>query len=64
MYRYLSFLLFVSYCFSQIDKNLDIETGWYDNGQRWIKGNHKNGQRYGEWIFYKESGKVYDIKNY
>ena len=41
-----------------------IWTTYYKNGQEWTKGNYKNNERSGEWIFYNEDGTVYEEKEY
>ena len=31
---------------------------YYDNGVKEGQGNHKNGKRHGDWVFYDRNGKI------
>lgn len=37
---------------------------YHNNGQLQIKGEYKNGKKFGEWIWYYSNGKIHYISNY
>ncbi len=64
MPRYLSLLSFFSFAFLQIDKNLDVETGWYDNGQRMFIRTYKDEKADGKWIHWYSNGQLWTDGTY
>ena len=62
--KYLSLLLFVSFASSQIDKNLEVETGWYDNGQKMFQRSYKNEKADGKWTNWWENGQKHGQGTY
>ena len=64
MLKYLSLLLFISFASSQIDKNLEVETSWYDNGQKMFQRSYKNEKADGKWTHWYPNGQLWTEGTY
>tara|TARA_Y100001970_G_C13876622_1_gene671735 strand:+ start:214 stop:753 length:540 start_codon:yes stop_codon:yes gene_type:complete len=64
MRKYLSLLLFVSFAYPQINNNLEVETGWYANGQKMFQRSYKDGNANGEWTHWYANGQLWTEGTY